>query len=180
METLILLLIAGLLLRALNEAQAVDMGFNPEGVTTMTVSLDLHGYDEDSGQQLYGELRERLNTLGDVEVAALARLMPLGIPARVGFGGVNVEGFDPPPHGDSWDTDVNVVSPGYFATLQIPLVTGRDFNENDIDVAARVAIINETMARQFWPGRNPVGQRFIMGILEDGDSYEIVGVASDS
>jgi len=178
--TLVLLLCAGLLLRALNEAQAVDMGFSPDGVVSMTVSLDLHGYEESSGQEFYRVIRERLDALGEVEVAALARLMPLGIPARVGFGGVNVEDFDPPPHGDSWDADVNVVSPGYFETLKIPIVMGRDFDTSDVDGAGRVAIINETMARKFWAGRNPVGRQFFMGTLDDGDSYEIVGVARDS
>jgi predicted permease len=178
--TLILLLCAGLLLRALNQAQAVDMGFNPDGVISMTVSLDLHGYDEGSGQEFYRAIRERLDGLGDVEVATLARLMPLGIPARVGFGGVNVEGFDPPPQGDSWDADVNVVSPGYFETLQIPIVMGRGFDPNDIEGSGNVAIINETMASKFWPGGNPIGRRFVMGAFDGGDSYEIVGVARDS
>jgi predicted permease len=180
MLTLVLLLSAGLLLRSLQQAQAVDMGFDPDGVVAMTISLDLHGYDDESGQQFYRALREGLTATGDVEAAALARLMPLGLPARVGFGGVSVEGFDPPPHDDSWDADVNVVSPGYFDTMRIPIVRGRDFDPGDVGGAPRVAIINETMAHKFWPGRNPVGEQFFMGPLDRGDVYEIVGVARDS
>jgi putative ABC transport system permease protein len=93
---------------------------------------------------------------------------------------VNVEGFDPPPQGDSWDADVNVVSPGYFETLQIPIVMGRGFDPSDIEGSGNVAIINETMASKFWPGGNPIGRRFVMGAFDGGDSYEIVGVARDS
>jgi predicted permease len=180
MLTLVLLLSAGLLLRSLQEAQAVDMGFEPDGVVAMTMSLDLHGYDEESGRRFYRTLQERLSAMGDIEVASLARLMPLGMPARVGFGGVSVEGFDPPPHADSWDADVNVVSPGYFATLRIPIVQGRDFDPSDISGSTNVAVINETMANKFWPGRSPVGQRFFMGPLDGGVAYEIIGVARDS
>jgi predicted permease len=180
MLTLVLLLSAGLLLRSLQQAQAVDMGFDPDGVVALAINLDLHGYDDESGQQFYHALRERLVAIGDVEVAALARLMPLGIPARVGFGGVNVEGFDPPPQADSWDADLNVVSPGYFETMRIPIVRGRGFEPRDVGGSERVAIINETMAHKFWADQNPVGQQFIMGALDSGEVYEIVGVAGDS
>jgi putative ABC transport system permease protein len=93
--------------------------------------------------------------------------------------GINVEGHEPPDGRRSFSNDTNVVGRDYFKTLGIPLVAGRDFGPQDVKEAPRVAVVNESMARRFWPGENVVGRRFFIGSFAEGVPVEIVGVARD-
>jgi len=178
--TVLLLVAAGLFLRALVSARGIDPGFNPDGVTTMTLNLDLHGYDEQAGKRFFRELRAELAATPGVETSSVAAILPLGLPVNIGFGGVNVEGFEPPTDERAWDAGVNIVSAAYFDTLQIPLLRGRDFDERDVDGAPRVAIVNEAMASHFWPAGDAVGQTFLTGSFEQGTEWQVIGVARDS
>ena len=178
--TVLLLVAAGLFLRALVNARNIDPGFDPDGVVTMTVDLELHGYDEEAGHRFFRQLREELEAIPVVERASVAALLPLGVPSSMSFGGVNVQGFEPPADDSSWDADLNVVSPGYFETLRIPLLQGRDFDERDIGGAPRVAIVNAAMANHFWPEGDAVGKTFLTGSFERGTEWQVIGVARDS
>jgi len=178
--TVLLLIASGLFLRALISARNIDTGFDPDGVVTMSLDLDLHGYDGEAGLRFYRELRQRLERTPGIEAASVAALLPLGLPSSIGFGGVNVEGVEPPANDISWDADFNVVSPGYFDTLRIPLLQGRDFDDRDVEGAPRVAIINETMADHFWPAGDALGAELVTGSVADGTRWQVVGIARDS
>jgi predicted permease len=178
--TVLLLVAAGLFLRALVNARTIDPGFDPDGVITMSLELDLHGYDEEQGHRFMREVRAALAEVPGVEQSSFAALLPLGLPSSISWGGVSVAGFDPPPNQRSWDADLNVVSPGYFDTLGIPLLQGRDFDDRDVDGAPHVAIINEAMANHFWPDGDAVGATFLTGSLDSGTEWRVIGVARDS
>ncbi len=178
--TVLLLVAAGLFLRTLISARSIDPGFNPDGVVTLSLDLDLHGYDAEAGRRFLRELDGVLAATPGVEASSTAAILPLGLPANIGFGGVNVEGFEPPEGSGSWDGSVNIVSPGYFETLEIPLLQGRDFDERDNGSSPRVAIINETMANHFWPGGDAVGRTFLTGTFAEGTPWRVIGVARDA
>jgi predicted permease len=178
--TVILLVAAGLFLRALVSARSIDPGFNPDGVLAMSLDLELHGYEQEQGRRFLRDVRQQLEELPSVDAASAAALLPLGMPVNMSLGGVNVDGFEPPTDESSWEAPVNLVTPGYFATLEIPLLQGRDFDDRDLEGAPQVAIINETMANHFWPSGDAVGSEFIIGSFENGERWQVVGVARDS
>jgi len=178
--TVLLLVVSALFLRALGNAQSMYPGFDAEGVHIMSYDLELVGLDGDDASQFHFELEREVEALPGVESVSLAQMVPLGMPVRHGLGGVNVAGFDPPDDESAFDASSNVVSPGYFETLRIPLSSGRDFDARDDARARDVAIINESMAAYFWPDGNAVGQQFHLGPIEDGETIEVVGVAADA
>jgi predicted permease len=159
--SLLLVVLGGLFVRALQRAGSVDPGFNPRGVELATIDLAMAGYTEITGPRFAHDLLARVRGIPAVESAALARVMPGGFEG-IGLGGIAASGstsdlaaqdgsrFSYP----SW----NIVEPGYFATLAIPLVAGRDFNDADTTAAPSVAIVSEALARRLWPGRSAVGQ----------------------
>jgi len=108
-----------------------------------------------------------------VESVSLERFVPLWFTGR-GYAGTVVEGYTPEP-GEDMGIDYNVVGPGYFHTLDIPLVTGREFSEQDRAGAPRVVIVNQTMANHFWPGENATGHR----VRIQGEWRTVIGVARD-
>ena len=116
---------------------------------------------------------ERERTLPGVKSATLARRLPLTL-SSVGFASVTIEGYAAAP-GEDLRLNYETVGPQYFQTMRIPLVRGRDFDEGDQENTHRVVIINETMARRYWPKGGVVGQRLKL----TGDWLEIVGVAKD-
>ena len=177
--TLLLLVGAGLFLRSLAKAQAIDPGFDPAGVEVVSFDLQLHGYAEDAGGPFYARLREAVAATPGVSAAGLTRLLPLGFPSTTSFGGVNVEGVAPPAGQSSYAAPLNIVSPGYFKALGLPLIAGRDFSASDESGQSGVAIINQRMADHFFPG-GAVGRSFIEGSVDSGNHYRIVGVAGDS
>ena len=154
---LVLLVGAGLCLKGFQQARRVSFGFNPDRVLVAGLQIGMHGYDQHTGQIFYRQLHQRLSTLPGVEEAALASWFPLGLQGCKGSG-VQVDGYVRPP-GENPTYEYAIVSPRYFATLQVPLVAGRDFTDAD-DAAAPVAIVNEHFAQRFWPGRDAVGQKF--------------------
>ncbi len=173
--SLVLLVSTGLFLRSLQNARALDPGFEPEGVQTAGFDVRIQGYDEARGQRFFEELSGRVAALPGAQAVSLVRNVTLG-------GGnmetrIRVEGREPPDGRGSFGTDFNVVTPNYFATLGIPLVRGRDFQASDREGAPLVAVVNETFARRFWPGEDPLGKRF--RFREEGEPVEIVGVARD-
>ena len=142
---------AGLFVRALQRAAEIDPGFDPRGLELAALDLSLGGYTDESGRVFASQLAERVRRLPGVESATLSAMVPLGL-GGLGLGGLAVPGA-PAVEGRRFiDADWNVVTPGYFQTMRLPLATGRDFTDGDRDGTAPVVIVNETAARRFWPG----------------------------
>lgn len=172
----LLLVGSGLFLRSLGNAQSIDPGFKLRKGVAVQVALELGGaYDEVKGRAFYDRLLERVRALPGVRSASLAEHLPLGLNIHVSD--VEIEGRPKPRKGEELESDRGGVVPGYFATLGIPLVAGRDFTAADRPGAQRVAIVNETAARRFWPGESPLGKRLRFG--EKGEWQTVVGVAKD-
>jgi predicted permease len=168
---LVLLIGAGLCLKGLREARQLEFGFNPDRVLIAGMQIGMNGYNQETGPEFYRRLCERLAVLPGVEEAALASWFPLGLSGCKGIG-VSVDGYVAPPEQDP-TYKFAIVSPRYFAAMQIPLLAGRDFTFQDNLEAPSVAIVNETFAGRFWPGQDPLGRMFRAG----GRECTVVGLA---
>jgi predicted permease len=173
--SMLLLVIAGLFSRALMKARAIDPGFDPRGVQVASFDFNLARYDAASGQRFGDILLQRIQALPGVESVALTRMLPLN-GGGLGLGGIDVPGREAPNPDVGWSADWNIVTPGYFDVMHMPLVAGRGFTDRDRDGAAEVAIINQTLAEQIWPGESAVGKTF----LNDDRSLTVIGVARDA
>ena len=178
---LVLLIGAGLCLRSLANAQSLDPGFDMKNGLIASLDLGTYGYSEARGRVLYRNLLERVSALPGVQAASLADMMPLGTSERLE--GFQIEGTPAPPTRPGERpanlVDSTFVAPGYFRTMGIPILNGRDFDERDNESAPAVVIINEEMARRDWPGQNPIGRHLIQGDANDAKSrklFEVVGV----
>ncbi|HEV2129761.1 MAG TPA: ABC transporter permease, partial [Longimicrobiaceae bacterium] len=167
--SLLLLLGAGLFLRALQAATRVELGFEPEGVAVASIDLQPYGYEEERAREFFRQLRERLEAVPGVEAVSYARVVPL-----TGMQMVTLLHIGGESRGDA---DFNVVSGEYFRTLQIPVVRGRGFDERDREGSPPVAVINESAARQLWPDQDPLGQLF--SDAPGGEPFQVVGVVPD-
>jgi predicted permease len=167
------LICAGLFLRTLRHATSIDLGFRAENVLLLQTSISR--YSEAQAINLYRVTMNRLRTFPGVLSVTLAGDAPMaGGGGQVWLTRINaLAGYT-----DWLNAGFHSVGPGYFETLGIPLVRGRDFRESDDANATRVAIINESMARSYWPGEDPVGT-FITFPGRTGESVEIVGIARD-
>jgi predicted permease len=156
--SLLLLMVAGLFMRSLGKAEHVNLGFDPNHVLNITLSPDEVGYNEDRGRQFYHELLPRVRALPGVVSAAEAFTIPMGL---IGSDNqVTIEEHPLPPGQQAPVIFNDPVSPGYFQTMRIPLLAGRDLTDADGKDAPLVAVINRTMAEQFWPKEDPIGKRF--------------------
>jgi len=173
--SLVLLIGAGLLIRSLLNTQAIDPGFNTKNALVVPLDLKLQRYDEVRGKEFQRQVAERVRTVPGVQMVSLVRDLPLGTSS--GNVAVNLQGGEAGER--VYLVSANVVGPGYFQAMGIPINMGREFTEQDREGAPGVVIINETMARRYWSPENPLGQRIsISG--ENGPFMEIVGVARDS
>jgi macrolide transport system ATP-binding/permease protein len=170
----VLLVGAGLLLQSLQRIRTTSPGFSTHGVLFTAVDLVSAGYDVQRAQIFQDELTDRVKALPGVESAAFARRTPLGY-GTYSSTPIEVDGYQPPPE-ELPTVQYNEVGPDYFATMGIPLVSGREFTRADGEKAAPVAIVNETMAAQYWRGKNPIGER----VQVKGGWMQVVGVAKDS
>ena len=171
---LLLLVGAGLFLRSLSRIQDVRPGFEPQGIMTGSLSLPRTRYADNPRRiAFYHALNDRLATAPGVSGAALAIMLPfsgMGGSASFQIQEKPTGTGDPGPHGD-----VRVVSPAFFQVLGVPLKGGRMFSDSDRENTARVAIIDENLARQYWPNGNPIGQH-IRGGAPGRDWATIIGV----
>ncbi len=170
----ILLVGAALLLESLEKIRTASPGFTTTRVVTTGVSLVAAGYDVPRAKTFQDELIDRLSALPGVESAAFARVTPLGY-ATYSSTPIAVDGYQPPPE-EQPGIEFNQVSPGYFATLGIPLLSGREFTRTDDEKAPVVAIVNQTMLTRYWGGQDPIGRR----VQVKGRWARVVGVAADS
>ena len=173
----LLLAVASLFLRSLVSMRHLDPGFRADGVVDATLDLGLLNADETSVRAMFTRILELAPTLPGVEAATLAAIVPLGgsnmetrvVPEGMGSGSI----------AEPRATYFNVVGPGYFSTLEIPLHRGRDILVSDDEHAPPVAVINETAAARLWPDGDALGRRFRLGGA-DGALVEVVGIARDA
>jgi predicted permease len=170
------ILLAGgiLLLESLQKIRTASPGFSTTTVVETSVSLVAAGYDVPRARTFQDALIERLRALPGVEAAAFARVTPLGY-ATYSSTPIAVDGYQPSPD-EQPEVEFNQVSPAYFATLGIPLLSGREFERADDENSAPVAIVNRTMVERYWAGQNPIGRR----LQVKGRWARVVGVAADS
>lgn len=168
-----LLISAGLVWKSQASASHIDPGFDARNVELLSMDLDSSGYEEARGSQFYAQLLERVRALPGVEAASLAHRLPLLV---VGGSSRTMKpaGYTARANEDL-DFMFNKISPGYFATLHIPMVAGRDFSARDDRDGPAVVIVNETFARQYWPAQDPIGQKIEMG----STAATVIGVARD-
>jgi len=170
----VLLVGAGLLLQSLQKIRNTGPGFSTRNVLDTAVNLVPAGYDAPRAQSFQDELLQRVKTLPGVESAAFARMRPLSY-GSFSSTVIAVDGYQPPPE-EQPTVEYNEVGPEYFATMGIPLVSGREFTRADDEKAALVAVVNETMAAKYWRGKNPIGER----VQVKSRWMQVVGVAKDS
>jgi putative ABC transport system permease protein len=174
--SLVLLIVAGLFVRSLIRAQHAYMGFDADHVLNLTLDPREVGYDDTRTKTFYHDLEARVRALPGVESASLAFSVPMG---GVQDGGqVYIEGQPPIPGQPPPVVIFNHVDEPYFDTMRVPLLRGRVFRETDNDKAPLVAVVNQTMAQQFWPNQDPIGKRFSLKSAT-GPFVEIVGLAAD-
>ncbi|HYY59345.1 MAG TPA: ABC transporter permease, partial [Pyrinomonadaceae bacterium] len=174
--SLVLLVGGGLMLRALQRAQTIDLGFNPRNAVEVSFDLRLQGYDEARGKEFQKRLLERVRALPGVKSAGIVDLPPVDL--HFSRGAVFIEGQPPERIANAPRAMASRISPGYFQAMGTRFVQGRDFTEQDDEQAPPVAIVNETFARRFWPGQDPLGKRFSQG-SPDSPLMQVVGVVQD-
>jgi predicted permease len=174
--SLMLLVGAGLFVKSMFYAQAMNPGFESRQILLANVNVGLHGYDETRGREFYQRVIERIKTLPGVEAASVGNWLPLG-PDNNGTT-VNVEGYVPQYANERIKIGFTVAGPDYFETMKTPIVQGRGFTVTDDENAPRVVVVNETMARRFWPQQNAIGKRLRLSDAAE-PVYEVIGVARD-
>jgi predicted permease len=163
----------GLLLQSLNKMRNASPGFSAEVVAT-GVDLFSAGYDLERAKIFHTQLLDRVRALPGIESASLTRVIPFTY-TPYSSSPIEVDGYQPPPN-EQPTADYNEVAEDYFGTVGIPVVSGREFTRTDDENAPPVAIINETMAAKYWPGKKALGQR-----VKVRDRWlEIVGIAKNA
>jgi predicted permease len=177
--SLVLLITAGLFIRSLQQMQRVDPGFQTENRLALSFNLEQEGYDESRGREFSRQLLERARALPGVQAAELTNFLPLGFMALAEP--ITFEGRPTPPASELTYAASQIVGAEYFRTLGTPLVRGRAFTPQDTANAPAVAIINETLARRFYPNVDPLGQRVRIGNpASNPPPREIIGIVKDT
>jgi predicted permease len=173
--SLLLLICAGLFIRSFMSAQQINPGFNSHNVLIASYDLFTAGYSEASGAEFDRQLVAKLEALPGIQSVALSSRVPLG------FGGgstsVKPEGYVLQPN-ESMETQVAIITPNYFQTMQIPIVKGRDFTLQDAKSSQRVVIVSETFVDRYWPHQEALGKQLNSDLTNEW--FTVVGVARDS
>src|SRR6266851_4288285 len=173
--SLLLLICAGLFIRSFRSAQQINPGFNTHNVLLASYDLFTAGYSDSSGAEFDRELAAKLKALPGVQSVALSDRVPLS------FGGgstsVKPEGYVSPSN-ESMETQVAIITPNYFQTMQIPLVKGRDFTLQDTKSSERAVIVSEAFANRYWPGQEALGKQLNSDFTHEW--FKVVGVARDT
>jgi predicted permease len=165
---------AGLFLRSLTNAQKIDLGFNVDHLVVAQYDVTSNGYDESRGKEFHRQAVERVRNLPGVEAVTLASAPPLFPPFQRS---VFPEGQDAGAARNGVLAYTNTVVPGYFDAVGIPLVKGRDFTDRDREEQTLAVVINEAMARRFWPDQDPLGKRF--RFYGDNEFRNVVGIVKN-
>jgi predicted permease len=174
--SLILLVGTVLVVRSLQQAVTIDIGFNPHHAVAVAFDVSLNGYTEDRTKAFEQRLRDQLATLPGIESIALGNWLPLG----VGQSNTTVyaEGKPVPPVNQAAHAYYYNITPGYFRTMQTRLIAGRDFDERDRAGSTKVAIVNQALAHRLFPNENALGKRLHRGPTSS-DWFQIIGIAQD-
>jgi predicted permease len=170
--SIVLLIVAGLLLRSFQKSNSFNLGFDTKNLLLGSMDLERHHYQEEQGKQFLHQYAQALKSIPNVETVTYALVTPLS-------DAMEEQTFIPEGHEstageDGFSTSFNAVGPDYFRTMRIPIVRGRSFSETDSEP---VAIVNETMARRYWPNQDPIGKTIRAG--KDEPPIRIIGVARD-
>jgi predicted permease len=173
--SVVLLVGAGLFIRALQRASTINPGFNVERALTVPINLAVLRYDEAKGQSFYSDLLARVRQQPGVEDASFVRFPQLGF----SFAQFQVFTQGSGPNDEGMSVGFNVVGPGFFRTMGTPVLRGREFTEADRKGSPGTVVINETLAGRLWPGEDPLGRRISVAGPE-GPFLEVIGVVRDS
>ncbi len=171
--SLMLLIGAALFLRSFYNGHTIDPGFDADGLVVASYDLFPNGYTAERGRLFHQQVVERVKSLPGVESASLAHRLTLGLGGSNSTS-VEIAGYTPRPR-EEMNVEYNEVAPGYFEAMRIQLVEGRAFTAQDDERSRPVVIINQTMARRYWPEESPVGKQVRRGSA----LLEVVGVARD-
>jgi putative ABC transport system permease protein len=175
--SLVLLFGAGLMIRSFQQLQRVNPGFDSDNVMTMTLAVARSKFATPPQQTaFYQQVLERVRTLPGVQSAGVVDDVPLD--GNGSHQPIAIEGRPALAMADQPEVDVRVASPGYMSSMRIPIVRGRDFNDSDTAGRPGVVLISATMAREFWPGEDPIGKHLTLTFFPDM-VREIVGVVGD-
>jgi predicted permease len=176
--SLVVLIMAGLFLRSLQQAQKADLGFKPEHVLNLTMDVHELGYDEPRGMNFYRELGSRVRALPGIDSAAFAYSVPMGY-YTAGRNPLWNESQHGVPASQVPTVGFNKVDADYFRTMGIEIIRGRAIDERDQSTTPLVAVVNEYLAAKLWPGLDAIGHHFRRG-MDDAADIEVVGVAKYS
>jgi predicted permease len=171
--SLVLLIMAGLFTRSLGKARNINLGFDPSHVANVSFDPRGIGYSQQQGKVFSRQLLERVRALPGVESAAIASNVPFGYYDDIRT--LQIDGYAPESKNSSPYAAVSAVSPGYFHTMRISLGRGREIEESDRADTQRVAVINESMAKMFWPKQDALGQMFELRD-QPKDKIRVVGI----
>lgn len=167
----VLLTGAGLLIRTCAELRAVDVGCRTENLLTLRLSIPQTHSGNSQKVAYEREILRRISTIPGVISAGVANHVPLAVKGDIT--GIGAEGRDPR---ERFQCRSRTATPGYFSTMGIPLLSGRDISERDVEGAPLVAVINDTLAKMLWPGQNPIGRHLV---FSSSTQAEVVGVIGD-
>ncbi|HEX5886582.1 MAG TPA: ABC transporter permease [Pyrinomonadaceae bacterium] len=173
---LVLVTCAGLFVRSFVHLMSIDPGFNSDNLLTMHITLDSATYDRRSAEY-YRQLIERIEAIPSVTSAAAVTTLPMS-DVGVDFKRPYWREGEPEPRGDGEKTAVTMATPGYFKTMGISLLQGRNFSEYDRRDTVAVMIVSKNLADKVWPNENPVGKRLMLDYNRGKYAYEVVGVIS--
>src|SRR5262249_21166226 len=169
---------AGLLIKSFVRLQEVDLGFKQDHLVSMNIQLTRSRYQGPQGADFYRRLIERTESLPGVKAAgATTAIFISTLPNSSNF---SIEGRPPFAATERVEAPIDFVTPGYFKTMGIPLLGGRELSEQDTRDRQQVLLINKTFADEFWPGQDPIGQRITYGDPNPQSTWwTIVGVVGD-
>jgi macrolide transport system ATP-binding/permease protein len=173
----VLLIVAGLFIRSLEKAEKTNLGFNPDHVLDLSVDVEQVGYKQPQAPEAYREIDKRIAALAGVQSVAQAFTVPLGYVGaddRVWIQEHPYAADQQPP-----EVPFNQITPSYFDTLQMALLRGRRFSDADSEKSPLVAIINQTMAKKFWPNQDALGKHF-SAKGASGPFMQVVGIVRDA
>jgi predicted permease len=168
---------AGLFARSLYNLKTLNPGFESSNLVSFRVDPSLNGYDQTRIKRFYESLVRDASQLPGVQSASAAQVPTLtdNVSSRT----IQVQGYEPKPD-ENMNPWTNEIAPDYFRTMGMPIIAGREFDERDGAGAPRVAIVNQTFAKYYFPNQNPIGRRFGWRSLNNPAAIEIVGVVQDS
>lgn len=176
---LIVVIGSGLMIRTLEALDGIEIGYRPENTLVASLDLASAGYEGAAVTAFYDELTARLRSLPRARSISTASALPMvGAETMVDLL-VSIEGAPPRQEGEPPPSAFHaMVGEGYFRTVSMEILEGRDFTEQDTATSPAVVIVNETLARRFWPDRGPLGRR--LSLVQTEEPYEVVGVVSDA